>query len=86
MNITETHEWKSFSDNYYFFNVKTGKIVGQAGKLALREIFFGLTYVGDTSFTVQDEKHLGQYISLEHAKKAVENYWDIQSRTLLESN
>ncbi len=77
------YEWKSVSDKYYFFHVNTGKIVGQAGKQALHEVFFGIVYTTETTYGIQDEKHLGQYISLEHAKKSVENYWDIQNRTLI---
>lgn len=77
------YDWKSISDKYYYYNVQTGKVVGQAGKQALHEVFFSLVYTSDHSFTVNDERHLGQYISLEHAKKAVELYWDVQSRTLI---
>jgi hypothetical protein len=80
------YEWRNYSDKYYFYDAVSGKVVGQAGKAALADIFFGVTYTGDYTYTIQDEKHLGQYISLEHAKKAVELFWDVQSRTLLESN
>jgi len=31
------------------------------------------------------ENYLGRFVSLEFAKKAIENYWDIQERTLLEN-
>jgi hypothetical protein len=41
-------------------------------------------YVGENSYTIQDEKHLGKYISLEFAKDAAQRFWDIQNRTLLE--
>jgi len=78
------YDWKSVSDRYYYYDVVTGKIKGFASKIALQEIFFGIVYTGDYSFTVADEKHLGQYISLEHAKKSVEIFWDIQSCTLIE--
>lgn len=78
------YRWQNYSDRYYFYDVVSGKIMGLVSKIALQDIFFGVTYVGDISFTVQDEKHLGQYISLEHAKKAVELFWDVQNRTLLE--
>ena len=79
-----SYEWKSISDKYYFFNIATGKIVGHASKVALQEIFYAVVYTGDFTFTVADEGHLGQYISLEHAKKSIEFYWDVQNRTLLE--
>jgi len=79
-----SYAWRSISDKYYFYNVSTGKIVGHAGKAALQEIFYAVVYTGDFTFTVADEGHLGQYISLEHAKKAIEFYWDVQNRTLIE--
>ena len=41
-------------------------------------------YTGETSYAIQDEKHLGKYISLEFAKDAAQRFWDIQNRTLLE--
>lgn len=78
------YDWKSVSDKYYYFHTPTGRIIGNAGKQALHEVFFALAYTTDFSYTVKDEIHLGQYISLEHAKRAIEDYWDIQNRTLLE--
>jgi hypothetical protein len=80
----KTYEWKSVSDRYYYYDTYNGKIVGLASKIALQEIFFGIVYVGKYTFTVNDEYHLGQYISLEHAKKAIEHYWEVESKTLLE--
>lgn len=80
MNI---YDWKSISDKYYYFDTVTGKIIGQAGKQALHEVFFCVTYTGEHTFSANDEHHLGQYVSLEHAKRAVEKFWDIQNRTLI---
>lgn len=81
--MTDIYEWKGVSDKYYYYNKTSGKIVGHAGKVALQEIFYSIVFTGETSFRLDDEKHLGQYVSLEHAKKATELYWDVQSRTLL---
>jgi hypothetical protein len=80
------YDWKSISDRYYFYKTDTGKIVGHAGKVALQEIFYGVVYTGDFTFTVADEGHLGQYVSLEHAKKAIEFHWEVQNKTLLENH
>lgn len=79
------YEWRNYSDRYYYYNTETGKIVGVANKIALQEVYISLVYIGEYTFTIQDEIHLGQYISLEHAKKAAELFWDIQNKTLLES-
>jgi hypothetical protein len=78
-------KWERFGDKYYYYEIHTGKICGLVSKIALAEIWFGVVYTGEVSFTVQDEKHLGQYITLEHAKDAAQRFWDVQSRTLLEN-
>ncbi len=80
----EKFKWEKFSDRCYYYDIATGKIIGLTSKIALQEIYFSVVYTGVYSFTLDDEKHLGQYITLEYAKKAIENYWDIQNRTLLE--
>lgn len=80
------YEWKSVSDKYYYYNKDTGKIIAFASKIALQEIFYSVAYTGEYTFRHDDEAHLGQYISLEHAKRAAELFWDIQSRTLLENH
>ncbi len=80
------HDWKSISDRYYYYDTVTGKIVGMASKIALQEVFYGIVYTGQYTFTLDDERHLGQYISLEHAKKSIEYFWDVQSRTLIEND
>lgn len=79
------YEWKSISDNYYYYKTSSGKVVGQAGKVALRELFFSTVYLqsNDGLYTPHDERQVGHYISLEHAKQSVEEYWDIAERTLL---
>ena len=76
--------WERYSDKYYYHDVVTGKIVGTVSKIALQEIWIALVYIGEYSFTVQDEKHLGQYINMDFAKRAVEFFWERESRTLLE--
>ena len=76
--------WERYSDKYYYHDVATGKIVGTVSKIALQEIWIALVYTGEYSFTIQDEKHLGQYINLDSAKRATEFFWARESRTLLE--
>lgn len=77
------YRWERFGDKYYYHDALTGKIVGTANKIALQEIWIALVYIGEYSFTVQDEKHLGQYINMDFAKKAVEFFWEREARTLL---
>lgn len=76
-------EWKDRSVAVYYHSVDTGKIIGKICKIALADVWIALAYTGQYTFTIDDERHLGQYIDYESAKKAVEHYWDVQNRTLL---
>jgi hypothetical protein len=77
-------KWERHRDDYYYYETDTGKIRALVSKIALSEIWLSVMYTGDTSYTINDEKHLGKYISLEFAKEAAQRFWDIQNRTLLE--
>jgi hypothetical protein len=77
-------KWERQRDDYYYYETDTGKIRALVSKIALSEIWLSVMYVGENSYTIQDEKHLGKYISLEFAKEAAQRFWDIQNRTLLE--
>lgn len=76
-------KWERYGDKYYYHDVKTGKIVGAVNKIALQEVWIALVYIGEYTFTIQDEKHLGQYINMDFAKRAAEFFWERESRTLL---
>jgi hypothetical protein len=34
-------------------------------------------------YTDASEKHLGQFVSQDHARRSVEHYWNVQDRTLI---
>jgi hypothetical protein len=75
------YEWKDAEHNCsYFFNVQNGLIVGQIFNLAHTNIW-GVRI----PITPTEEMSLGQYINMDFAKKAVEHYWEVQGRTLLEN-
>ena len=77
-----TYEWRDAEHKvYYYFIQTTGRIVGQVYNMAHTNIYGAKIY---TKFN--EENYLGQYISYEAAKKATEEYWLIQERTLIESN
>ena len=78
------YKWERHGDKYYYFDVATGKIVGAVSKIVFSEIWIAVVYKGQYTFTLDDEKHLGQYINLSFAEKAVEFFWDREGRTLLE--
>lgn len=63
----------------YYFDTENGLIVGQVFNLAHTNIW------GAKVFDVSQglgEKVLGQFISFEFSKKAVERFWLMQERTL----
>ena len=76
-------KWERYGDKYYYYDSNTGKIVGAVNKIALQEVWIALVYIGEYTFTINDEKHLGQYINLDFAKRAAEFFWERESRTLL---
>ena len=83
--MNQTFEWKERGVKYYYVDTQTGKIVGTATKQALSELYISLVYTGQYTFTLDDERHLGQYIDLHSAKQAVVYYWDVQNRTMIEN-
>jgi hypothetical protein len=73
------YDWKESNDSLYYFNLDNGEIVGHAHKIAHSSVCLAKIIIKN------DEDILGRYISIETAKKAVENYWLIESRTLIEN-
>lgn len=59
---------------YYYYQTKDGKIVGQVHKITHTKVWIAKI----------DEQLLGQYIDCDYAKRALEEYYLIQERTLLE--
>jgi hypothetical protein len=71
-------QWRCISSNHhYYYQVHDGLVVGQTYNVALTIIWGAKIPVNAT-----EEKILGQYIELEYAKKAIEEYWDEKDRTL----
>jgi hypothetical protein len=81
--MNQTFDWQERGSAHYYYDINTGKVVGTVSKLMSNEIWIALVNVGKYTLTLDDEKHLGQYIDLNLAKKAVEYFWDIQNRTLI---
>jgi hypothetical protein len=67
--------WKEAEHNtYYFYQTEDGRIIGQVHKITHTKIWVAKI----------DENNLGQYIDVDFAKKALETYYLIQERTLIE--
>ena len=63
---------------WVYFDDSDGKIIGSVYKVGNQ-----LSIYGAKVYNIE-EGILGQYIDSTYAQKAVEHYWDVQSRTLLE--
>lgn len=73
--------WKECPhDNYLYYDTEDGRIIGQLHIIAHTKIWIAKVLTA----VYNNEIFLGQYISLEHAQRALEQYWNIQDRTLLE--
>lgn len=62
---------------WYYWKTDTGQIIGQVTNISHTDIYNSKVYVNFV-----EEKYLGQYINSDFARKAVENFWAIQERTL----
>ena len=71
-------EWRcATKDCHYYFQVNDGKVIGQAYNLAHTIVWGAKIPVNAT-----EELILGQYIEMEFAKQAIEEYWNKKDRTL----
>lgn len=71
-------EWRYVEKNsHYYFQVHDGKVIGQAYNVGFTIIWGAKIPVNAT-----DELILGQYIELEYAKRAIEEYWFEKDRTI----
>ncbi len=79
----KTYNWKDNEtvECFYYYREEDGRIVGQTNKIAHTKI-----WLSKIMLTSNEEKYLGQYIDLIHGKKAIEHFWMIQERTLLEQS
>lgn len=71
-------DWRYVTkDCHYYFQVHNGLVVGQAYNLAHTIVWGAKIPVSAT-----EELILGQYIEMEYAKRAIEEYWNEKDRTL----
>lgn len=71
-------EWREAPHKtWYYFKNDTGQIIGQVTNIAHTDIYNSKIYVNYV-----EEKYLGQYINSDYARRAIENFWSIQERTL----
>ena len=71
-------DWKDVEHKCsYHYLRDNGRIIGQVYNLAHTNVYGARVYS-----ELNEERYLGQYISCESAKKAIEHFWNIQERTL----
>lgn len=71
-------QWRCVTkDCHYYFQAHNGLVIGQAYNLAHTIVWGAKIPVSAT-----EEKILGQYIEMEFAKQAIEEYWNEKDRTL----
>ena len=71
-------EWQCVTSNsHYYFQTHNGKVVGQAYNLAHTIVWGAKIPINATEDLI-----LGQYIEMQFAKKAIEEYWEEKDRTL----
>lgn len=64
-------------DCHYYFQVHNGLVIGQVYNLA-HTIVWG----AKIPINAAEELILGQYIEMEYAKRAIEEYWEEKDRTI----
>jgi hypothetical protein len=73
-------QWIEKEYSWVYYDDSDGRIIGVTYKIGTSTGIWG----GRVYLINNDEYVLGQYIDSDYARKAVEEYWDIDSRTLLE--
>jgi hypothetical protein len=72
--------WQDYeATNKYYYDDSDGMIIGQIHKFGTSVSIYTATVKPDNI-----DKLLGQYVNIDYAQKAVENFWLIQDRTLIE--
>ena len=70
-------QWRCVDkNNNYYFQVDNGLVIGQVYNYAHTVIWGAKIPINAT-----EEKILGQYVEMEFAKRAIEEYWEEKDRT-----
>lgn len=73
-----TRQWRCLDkNNHCYFKVHNGLVIGQTYNL-----YNSIVWAAKIPINATEELHLGQYIELEFAKKAIEEYWEEKDKTV----
>lgn len=79
------YNWKENTTIKYYYREDDGKILGSVWQYVNNNIVWcSKILVDEFPFTNESEKHLGQFINEEFAKKSIEDYWKLEDNTVLE--
>lgn len=70
--------WKISSETEYYWREEDGLIVGMCHRITHTDVWVVKIIKGNEEFV------LGRYIDQTSARGAIESYWTMESRTLLE--
>ena len=65
--------------SFFYYREADGLVIGQAHRFGTQTILHTARI-----YKENDEKILGQYINSDSARRAIEKFWDIENRTLVE--
>ena len=72
--------WQEYENNtQYFYDDIDGMVIGQVHRFGTSNSVYTATVKPDNI-----DNLLGQFVSLDYAKNAVQNFWNTQDRTLLQ--
>ena len=73
-------KWQEYeNNNQYYYDDEDGMVIGQVHRFGNSVNIYTATVKSSNG-----ENLLGQFVTVDYAKKAVRNFWEIQDRTLLE--
>jgi hypothetical protein len=72
--------WQEYENNtQYYYDDKDGMVIGQVHRFGTSNSVYTATVKPDNIDCV-----LGQFVSSDYARNAVQNFWNIQDRTLIQ--
>lgn len=73
--------WKETEfSTFFYYDDGDGRIIGVVHKLGTQSVI----YLAKVLVALNGEQVLGQYVDSDFARKAVERYWLIEEKTLIE--
>jgi hypothetical protein len=71
--------WQEFESNVnYYYDDTDGKIIGQIHRFGTSTSVYTATVLSE-----RIDQTLGQYVTRDYATKAVENWWNMEDKTMM---